>query len=102
MILFERGKKKKKKKIITNIVKTVPGPPAGIKALALSSDSILVSWLPPLQPNGRISKYTVYFREEGSSRHNTYAMHEPPPPSSSSSSSDTLTKELRDFNERYI
>lgn len=76
---------------------SVPGPPAGIKALALSSDTILVSWLPPLQPNGRVSKYTVYFREAGSSRHNTYTIHEPP-----SSSSDTLTKELREFNERQV
>ncbi|XP_058795689.1 cell adhesion molecule Dscam2 isoform X3 [Phymastichus coffea] len=75
----------------------VPGPPAGIKALALSSDTILVSWLPPLQPNGHVSKYTVYFREAGASRHNTYTIHEPP-----SSSSDTLTKELREFNERQL
>ncbi|KAJ9577944.1 hypothetical protein L9F63_025194, partial [Diploptera punctata] len=38
----------------------VPGPPAGIKALALTGDSILVSWLPPEQPNGIIVQYTVY------------------------------------------
>uniref|UniRef100_A0ABD2XN24 Down syndrome cell adhesion molecule-like protein Dscam2 n=1 Tax=Trichogramma kaykai TaxID=54128 RepID=A0ABD2XN24_9HYME len=75
----------------------VPGPPAGIKALALSAESILVSWLPPLQPNGRVTKYTVYFREAGSSRHNTYTIHEPPV-----TASDTLTKELREFNERQL
>lgn len=55
-----------------------------------------MSWLPPLQPNGRISKYTVYFREAGSSRHSTYTIHEP-----LVTSADTLTKELRDFSERY-
>lgn len=76
---------------------TVPGPPAGIKALALTAESILVSWLPPLQPNGNVSKYTVYSRETGSSNHNAYTMHEPP-----LSPTDTLTMELRDLVERYM
>lgn len=74
----------------------VPGPPAGIKALALTAESILVSWLPPLQPNGNVSKYTVYSREAGSNNHNTHTMHDPP-----SSPTDTLTMELRDLAERY-
>ncbi|CAH2050967.1 unnamed protein product, partial [Iphiclides podalirius] len=43
----------------------VPSAPEKIKALAYSSDSVLVSWLPPLHPNGIISHYTVYFREAG-------------------------------------
>lgn len=73
----------------------VPGPPAGIKALALTAESILVSWLPPLQPNGNVSKYTVYSREAGSNNHNTHTMHEPP-----SSPTDTLTMELRGLVER--
>ncbi|XP_053986908.1 cell adhesion molecule Dscam2 isoform X2 [Hylaeus volcanicus] len=72
----------------------VPGPPAGIKALALTAESILVSWLPPLQPNGNVSKYTVYSREAGSSNHNTHTMHEPP--------TDTLTMELRGLVERQL
>ncbi|XP_049839470.1 Down syndrome cell adhesion molecule-like protein Dscam2 [Schistocerca gregaria] len=38
----------------------VPGSPAAVKALTLTSDSILVSWLPPEQPNGLITQYTVY------------------------------------------
>ncbi|XP_015187903.1 PREDICTED: Down syndrome cell adhesion molecule-like protein Dscam2 isoform X4 [Polistes dominula] len=75
----------------------VPGPPAGIKALALTAESILVSWLPPLQPNGNVSKYTVYSREAGSSNHNTHTMHEPP-----SSPTDTLTMELRGLAERQL
>ncbi|XP_047351251.1 Down syndrome cell adhesion molecule-like protein Dscam2 isoform X6 [Vespa velutina] len=75
----------------------VPGPPAGIKALALTAESILVSWLPPLQPNGNVSKYTVYSREAGSSNHNTHTMHEPP-----SSPTDTLTMELRGLVERQL
>ncbi|XP_066587504.1 cell adhesion molecule Dscam1 isoform X2 [Prorops nasuta] len=73
----------------------VPGAPAGIKALALTGDSILVSWLPPLQPNGNVSKYTVYSREAGSNNHNMHTMHDPP-----SSPTDTLTMELRGLAER--
>ncbi|EFN83957.1 Down syndrome cell adhesion molecule, partial [Harpegnathos saltator] len=75
----------------------VPGPPAGIKALALTAESILVSWLPPLQPNGNVSKYTVYSREAGSKNSNAHTMHEPP-----LSSTDTLTMELRDLVERQL
>lgn len=52
---------------------TVPGPPAAIKAAALSKDSILISWLPPEKPNGRITHYTVYAREAGRvGKHKTY------------------------------
>ncbi|XP_024944983.1 Down syndrome cell adhesion molecule-like protein Dscam2 isoform X2 [Cephus cinctus] len=75
----------------------VPGPPAGIKALALTAESILVSWLPPLQPNGHVSQYTVYSKEAGASRHNTHTMHEPP-----SSTTDTLTMELRGLVESKL
>ncbi|XP_033228370.1 Down syndrome cell adhesion molecule-like protein Dscam2 [Belonocnema kinseyi] len=75
----------------------VPGPPAAIKALALTADSILVSWLPPLQPNGRVSRYTVYSREAGSPRQNTHVMHEAP-----LSPTDTLTMELRGLSERQL
>lgn len=44
---------------------SVPSAPEQIKALAYSSDTVLVSWLPPLHPNGIISHYTVYYREAG-------------------------------------
>lgn len=44
---------------------TVPGPPANIKAASLTGESILVSWLAPKKPNGRISHYTIYAREAG-------------------------------------
>ncbi|KOB72718.1 Down syndrome cell adhesion molecule-like protein, partial [Operophtera brumata] len=43
----------------------VPSAPEKIKALAYSSDSVLVSWLAPINPNGIISHYTVYYREAG-------------------------------------
>lgn len=31
----------------------------------MSSDSILVSWKPPVEPNGIVEQYTVYAREVG-------------------------------------
>ncbi|XP_047472710.1 Down syndrome cell adhesion molecule-like protein Dscam2 isoform X9 [Penaeus chinensis] len=45
----------------------VPDAPTSVKALVMSADSILVSWLPPDRPNGIITQYTVYFKEEGKS-----------------------------------
>uniref|UniRef100_A0A8C6NXZ2 DS cell adhesion molecule like 1 n=1 Tax=Nothobranchius furzeri TaxID=105023 RepID=A0A8C6NXZ2_NOTFU len=44
----------------------LPGPPAGIKAVPSSPSSVVVSWLPPLKPNGVIRKYTIYCSSPGS------------------------------------
>ncbi|XP_055318416.1 cell adhesion molecule Dscam2 isoform X39 [Sitodiplosis mosellana] len=44
----------------------VPEAPTAVKALVYGAQAILVSWRPPTQPNGIISQYTVYSREEGS------------------------------------
>lgn len=41
---------------------TAPGPPADIKVVVMSSSSLLVSWLPPLEPNGIVTKYNLYAR----------------------------------------
>ncbi|XP_050300550.1 cell adhesion molecule Dscam2 isoform X1 [Anthonomus grandis grandis] len=40
----------------------VPGPPADIKVAAATTQSLRVSWLPPLEPNGVITKYNLYRR----------------------------------------
>ncbi|XP_018569506.1 Down syndrome cell adhesion molecule-like protein Dscam2 [Anoplophora glabripennis] len=40
----------------------VPGAPADIKAVVSSPQSLKVSWLPPLDPNGVITKYNLYRR----------------------------------------
>ncbi|XP_063224746.1 cell adhesion molecule Dscam2-like [Bacillus rossius redtenbacheri] len=40
----------------------VPGPPEMVKALVMTSDSILVAWTRPLEPNGNIIKYYIYIR----------------------------------------
>ncbi|XP_039277671.1 Down syndrome cell adhesion molecule-like protein Dscam2 [Nilaparvata lugens] len=42
----------------------VPGPPGLIKALAMTSDSILVSWTRPREPNGIIMKYFIYIQHQ--------------------------------------
>lgn len=44
----------------------VPEAPIAVKALVYGAQAILISWRPPSQPNGIISQYTVYSREEGS------------------------------------
>uniref|UniRef100_A0A1S4GPA3 Uncharacterized protein n=1 Tax=Anopheles gambiae TaxID=7165 RepID=A0A1S4GPA3_ANOGA len=62
----------------------VPEAPAGIKALTLTADSILVSWLPPAHPNGIITHYTVYGKDhgkKGSPKHNIVRVDETGRPS---------------------
>jgi hypothetical protein len=41
---------------------TVPGSPADIKVVVNSLQSLKLSWLPPLEPNGIITKYNLYKR----------------------------------------
>ncbi|KAF8774513.1 Down syndrome cell adhesion molecule-like [Argiope bruennichi] len=48
--------------IFCSTLEDVPGPPADIKAVVMSSDTILVSWKPPLHSNGLITKFTLYWR----------------------------------------
>lgn len=43
----------------------VPEAPNNVKALVVGAEAILVSWLPPAHPNGLITQYTVYSKEEG-------------------------------------
>ena len=42
----------------------VPSAPEDIKAVPLSRDSILVSWLPPVWPNGNLISYTLYTQSD--------------------------------------
>ncbi|KOB72568.1 Down syndrome cell adhesion molecule-like protein, partial [Operophtera brumata] len=44
-------------------------PPADIKAFANSEDSVIVSWLAPVQKNGKIKHYTVYNRPQRTGQH---------------------------------
>lgn len=43
----------------------VPEAPIAVKALVMAADSILVSWKPPVEPNGIVEQYTVYVKEAG-------------------------------------
>jgi len=45
-----------------NIV--VPAEPADLKVLSTSASSALVSWLPPVYPNGIMRKYTIYWKAD--------------------------------------
>ncbi|CAG9581983.1 unnamed protein product [Danaus chrysippus] len=47
----------------------VPGPPADIKAVPHSEDSVIISWLAPAQKNGKIRHYTVYNRPQRTGQH---------------------------------
>jgi len=40
----------------------VPGAPGGVKVLLETSDTALLTWLPPSNPNGVIVQYSVYVR----------------------------------------
>jgi len=35
---------------------SVPGPPSNIKAISLDQNSVLVSWMEPVNPNGQVRK----------------------------------------------
>nr|XP_042900815.1 Down syndrome cell adhesion molecule-like protein Dscam2 [Parasteatoda tepidariorum] len=48
--------------IFCSTLEDVPGSPADIKAVVMSSDTILVSWKPPLHSNGLVTKFTLYWR----------------------------------------
>ncbi|RWS06193.1 Down syndrome cell adhesion molecule-like protein Dscam2, partial [Dinothrombium tinctorium] len=53
----------------------VPSAPSDIKALVESVESIVISWRPPLYPNGRIKSYTVYTEVDGGVRPFTVPKH---------------------------
>ncbi|XP_006825869.1 cell adhesion molecule DSCAM-like [Saccoglossus kowalevskii] len=58
----------------------VPEEPADVKAHSQSPTSVMLSWLPPLYPNGIITKYTVYTRyKEGNTEMTEELVLAPPP-----------------------
>nr|CAD7591924.1 unnamed protein product [Timema genevievae] len=50
------------KPVVCTTEEDVPGAPAEIKVVVSSSQSLLVSWLPPNDPNGVLTKYNLYTR----------------------------------------
>lgn len=57
--------------VFCSTLQDVPEAPGDIKAIVMSSDSILLCWLPPKEPNGIIIRYTVYIRSAESGNENT-------------------------------
>ena len=53
----------------------VPGKITTVKALPMSTDSILVSWQPPKEPNGEIIEYSVYIKELDRSKNTSPKSH---------------------------
>ena len=50
------------RQLIDLLCRTVPGSPADIKVVVSSPQALFISWLPPLEPNGVITKYNLYTR----------------------------------------
>ncbi|KAJ9598443.1 hypothetical protein L9F63_010887, partial [Diploptera punctata] len=50
------------KPIFCTTEEDAPGSPADIKVVVSSPQSLLVSWIPPTEPNGVITKYNLYTR----------------------------------------
>ncbi|KAJ9581127.1 hypothetical protein L9F63_023697, partial [Diploptera punctata] len=48
--------------IICRTQEDIPSEPAGIKAVVMDKETILLSWKPPRYPNGIVTKYKVYMR----------------------------------------
>ncbi|XP_011879398.1 PREDICTED: Down syndrome cell adhesion molecule-like protein Dscam2 [Vollenhovia emeryi] len=68
-----------------------PEAPIAIKALVMSSESILISWRPPSQPNGIISQYTVYTKADNAEEPTSQKV----PPNQLTHEASGLDKQLR-------
>ncbi|KAG8182320.1 hypothetical protein JTE90_004089 [Oedothorax gibbosus] len=63
--------------IFCSTLEDVPGAPADIKAVVMSSDTILVSWKPPLHSNGLITKFILCWRSLASGAKNESVIRVP-------------------------
>jgi len=70
---------------------SAPEAPIAIKALVMSSESILISWRPPSQPNGVISQYTVYTKADNAEEPTSQKV----PPNQLTHEASGLDKQLR-------
>ena len=52
----------------TNLISLEPGAPANVKAIPMDRYTVLVAWMPPLNPNGHLIHYTIYMKTMEKSR----------------------------------
>lgn len=45
------------------LLPSVPSAPGGMKLIALGERSLRASWLPPPEPNGKLTHYTLYVKD---------------------------------------
>lgn len=69
MLAYTNGGDGVKSEVLTATTEQdIPGPPASVKALAMTDEAILISWQKPDESNGRILQYSVYIKELDRSR----------------------------------
>ncbi|XP_050530510.1 cell adhesion molecule Dscam2-like isoform X2 [Daktulosphaira vitifoliae] len=59
-----QGPGKPSKSLICKTSESLPDPPDDLKAILLSPNTALITWIPPKYPNGQIQRYTLYEREK--------------------------------------
>ncbi|KAI8422223.1 hypothetical protein MSG28_006118 [Choristoneura fumiferana] len=92
----------------------VPEAPRAVKALVMGSESILVSWRPPAQPNGVVTHYNVYTQAQNAEPHpNKFGRYDfwvtastiigegQPSATASCSPSDKVPAKIASFDESF-
>ncbi|XP_025202782.1 Down syndrome cell adhesion molecule-like protein Dscam2 isoform X33 [Melanaphis sacchari] len=75
----------------------VPEAPAALKALVMSTESVLVSWKPPAEPNGDINQYTVYIKPSGDNKDKEPLAHKVAPNQMSFEASGLIKQDPYEF-----
>ncbi|XP_050054074.1 cell adhesion molecule Dscam2 isoform X44 [Aphis gossypii] len=75
----------------------VPEAPAALKALVMSTESVLVSWKPPAEPNGDVNQYTVYIKPSGDNKDKEPLVHKVAPNQMSFEASGLIKQDPYEF-----
>ncbi|XP_008186273.1 Down syndrome cell adhesion molecule-like protein Dscam2 isoform X32 [Acyrthosiphon pisum] len=75
----------------------VPEAPAALKALVMSTESVLVSWKPPAEPNGDVNQYTVYIKPSGDNKDKEPLAHKVAPNQMSFEASGLIKQDPYEF-----
>ena len=57
-----------------NTAEDLPNAPRDLKALSISHETILITWLPPLNTNGQITQYKIYVKDVKLSREKSFSV----------------------------